>query len=554
MEERNYIRRLALLNAIEHEGRAEVNSVLGKIISENPGWKPRIKELIPIIRDIVDAVNNTTVQDQRHLIGDHQAVEKLLHKDDKEEVHGLPELEGAVKGKVVTAFPPEPSKYPHLGHAKSALINFEYAKKYRGKFVLRFEDSNPDVAKKEYYDAIISGLKWLGIKWDSLDYLSDHIPEYYKAIEKLMKNGNAYVCLCDQETIKKMRSDGEACAHREHSVEKNTELWGKMLKGMKAGGATVRLGIDMASPNTTLRDPSIARIIEVSHPRTRKRYRVWPVYDLGTSMLDGWEKVTHRVRTKEFELRKELQDRIMRMLGLRPPQITEIGRFQVKDAVTQGREIRGGIKAGLFSGWDDPRLTTLIALRRRGFTPEAIREFLLSTGVTKTESVYEWQVVEAFNRKAVDPVADRYFGVIDPVKIKIDGLPKMKSIGVQTRPGSKKKKRLIPIRSDSVYIDKEDARNLMGQNAALMFLCTANMGTVVRYVTNQILHETQKIHWVGEPNVGIRVVMPDGTTRTGVGEPAMKRLKVNQIVQLYRIGFCRVDKVGGEVTLWFAHK
>ncbi len=554
MDERNYIRRIALMNAVGHDGHADVNSVLGKIISEDQDAKKRIKELIPVIKKIVDDVNQMRKEEQESFIRDHQVVKKILVKDVAEDGKPeLPELPGTVRGKVVTAFPPEPSKYPHLGHAKSALINFTYAKKYRGKFILRFEDSNPEAAKKEYYDAILDGLRWLGIKWDRLDYLSDHIPEYYRAVEKLIVKGNAYVCLCEQETVRKMRAEGKACEHRESSVKTNLELWKKMLKSTKAGDATVRIAIDMSHPNAALRDPSIARIIDKPHPRTKKRYRVWPTYDFGTAMLDAWEKVTHRFRTKEFELRKDLQEFILKSLGFKPPNIAEIGRFQIKDAITQGREIRDGIARKLFTGWDDPRLSTLAALRRRGFVPGSLREFLLSTGATKTESVYEWQVVEAFNRKTVDPMADRYFGVINPVKIKVEGMPRTGVLSVQVRPGSKKK-RAIPVKSDSVYIDRGDLKNLLGQNAGLMFLCTVNLGTVARYVTSQVFHETQKIHWVGEPNVKIKITMPDGSVREGVGEPATKKLKANQIVQLYRIGFCRVDKIGNEVAFYFAHK
>ncbi|MBI4894121.1 MAG: glutamate--tRNA ligase [Candidatus Aenigmarchaeota archaeon] len=542
------IRKIALANAVDHGGKAETNSVLGKMIAADPSVRARIRELMPEIQRIVAEVNSMDAEGQTSSLGPggHKKAEP------KEEEGGLPELPGARKGKVVTAFPPEPSKYPHLGHAKSALVNYEYAKLYKGKFVLRFEDSNPDIAKKEYYDAILKGLAWLGIKWDALDYLSDHMEEYYRAIEKLIKNRDAYVCTCDQETVKKMRSEGFGCEHRVSSVQTSMDLWKRMLGDMKQGGATVRMKIDMSHANTTLRDPSIARIIDKPHPRTKKKYRVWPMYDLGTSMLDAWEKVTHRVRTKEFELRKELQDHILSALGFKPPYITEIGRFEVKDAVTQGREIREGIERGIFLGWDDPRLLTLAALRRRGFTPEAIKNFLMSTGVTKNESVYEWQVIESFNRKAIDPVSERYFAVMEPVKCKIEGLPTGK-ISLPVMPGSKKT-REIAVRTDEVFLEKGDAEGMKDMRAGLMFLCTANFGEVKRFVSKEVAQETLKVHWVPAPGVRIRIVMPDGTTKSGVAEPAVRKLKVGQSVQFYRVGFCRVDKLGKEPVLYFSHK
>lgn len=550
MEDR--IRRLALMNATDHDGKADVNSVLGKLIAEDPEAKKKIKNLIPEIRKVVDEINSMSEMEQENLsskIGVGKRKEKKT-----EEAHELPELPGAVERKVVTAFPPEPGKYPHLGHAKGALINFEYAKKYKGKFILRFEDSNPEVARKEYYNAVLRGMEWLGIKWDALDYLSDHMPKYYKVVEALIKNGKAYVCLCPQDKIKKMRAEKTGCDHRKSNARTNVSLWKKMLKTTKEGDAVVRMKIDVTSENTALRDPTIARIITAAHPRTKKKYRVWPNYDLGTAMLDAWEKVTHRVRTKEFELRKKLQEIILKSLKLKPPHIMEIGRFQIKDAVTQGREIRDGIERGIFSGWDDPRLTTLDALKRRGFSPDAIKEFLLSTGTTKTESVYEWQVIEAFNRKHIDPISDRYFGVLNPVKVKIDGLPSGE-ISVHTRPGSKKTRK-VKVKSDIIYVDKEDEAGMKDQKVGLMFLCTANFGPVKRFVSKEVAQEkeTPKIHWVGEPNVNIKVVMPDGSTKIGIAEPAVAKLKVGQTIQFYRVGFCRVDKKGKETVLYFAHK
>ena len=545
----NKIKKITVENAIEHGGKSAVNSVLGKLISEDPSIKKDIKKTIPVIKKIVDEINSLSLDEQKAM-----AKKFGLKKKEKvkEEIGVLPDLPGAKKRRVTTAFPPEPSKYPHLGHAKSALVNFEYAKKYEGKFVLRFEDSNPEIARKEYYEALLDGMKWLGLKWDTLDYLSDHMDEYYKSVQKLIKQDNAYVCSCAQEDVKASRSEGKACACRKLSPKENLERWNSMLTDAEKGSFILRMKIDLEHVNTAMRDPTIARINDTPHVRTKKKYRVWPNYDLGTSMLDGWEKVTHRVRTKEFELRKELQDYILDKLKMKTPHIVEIGRFQIKDSITQGRDIREGIENKTYSGWDDPRLSTLASLRRRGFSPEGLKEFLLSTGVTKTESVYEWQVIEAFNKKVIDPVSDRYFGVLNPVKIKIVSLPK-ENVTIAMRPGSEKT-RDIPIASEEVYIDKEDNQDLKDNKVGLMFLCTANFGPVIRFVSKEIAQETPKLHWVGSKNVSFKLVMPDGSVKKGIGEPALSKLKKDQTIQLYRIGFCRVDVAGKEPTLYFAHK
>jgi glutamyl-tRNA synthetase len=542
----------ALLNAIEHSGRADVRAVLGKTIAENPELKDEIKEVIADVKKIVEEVNSLSLEDQRKRI---RAMKIEVKRKKIEEKYELPELPNMKIGKVVTAFPPEPSKFPHLGHAKAALINFLYAKKYKGRFILRFEDSNPELAKKEYYEAILNGLTWLGIKWNKMDFLSDHLPEYYKIVELLIKNGDAYVCLCKQEEIKHKRAIGEECEHRDYSKDKNIELWKNMLKKFREGESTVRLKIDMKHKNALMRDPSIVRIIDAAHPRTKKKFRVWPTYDFGTAMLDIWEKVTHRVRSKEFELRKELQQYIQKILRKPSPYITEIGRFNIQGVPSSGRIIREMIKNEELSGWDDPRLTTLMALKRRGFTPEGIKNFLLSTGVTKAEAVLDWDPLESENRKIVDPIANRYFAIINPKLIDIRNPPKVKEIKARLHPNFPKRgSRKIYVNVKKIYIDMNDFEKFKGREIRLMDLFNIRLGENVDYTDEEVKPETPKMNWVSAPNVKLKIVMPDGSVKTALGEKNIKKLKKDELIQLMRIGFCRVDDNKKETVLYFTHK
>ena len=542
----------ALLNAAEHEGKANANAVLGKVIAEIPEIKNKISETMKNINAVVAEVNSLSLEEQREKIK-RLGVKRIARK--KEEKYELPELLNAKIGKVITAFPPEPSKYPHLGHAKAALINYLYAKKYKGKFVLRFEDSNPDLAKKEYYEEILSGLKWLGIKWDKLDYLSNHLPEYYESVEILLKKDSAYVCLCKQETIKKERAAGETCEHRKQNAKENLKLWKKMFKKIKPGQATVRMKIDMQHLNTTLRDPSIIKISDTIHPRTRNKYRLWPLYDFATAMLDVWEGITHRVRTKEFELRADLQEHIRSALGYKSPVIIEMGRFQIKGAITKGREIRELILNKKLLGWDDPRLTTLIALKRRGFAPEAITDFLLSTGLTKAEAELEWEALESFNRKKIDANANRYFAALSPVKISIDTPMKDKTVKILMHPDFPKRGyRKLPLNAGKIYIEKADYENYQNKNIGLINIATINLNSKAKFISKKIDYGAQKIQWISEPNVKIKIITSDGKIRNGIGEINMKKLKVGQLIQLVRIGFCRVDKVNKDIVLYYAHK
>jgi glutamyl-tRNA synthetase len=340
------ILKYALLNAVQYQGKANLKAVVGKLLSENPELKNNIVEVMRKTNEVIKEINNWGLEKQKQKI---QELGFEIEDKSKKEEFELPELPGAIPGQVVTAFPPEPSKFPHLGHAKTALVNYLYSQKYKGQFILRFEDTNPDFIKKKYYEAIMDGLSWLGIKWDGLDCISSHIKEYYKVVNHLIKKEKAYVCFCSPEQTKKNRRKMEECECRKKPAKENFKKWEGMLSGeIKEGEATVRLKISMQHKNAAMRDPAIMRIIERIHPRTENKYRVWPTYDFGTALMDSWERVTHRIRTKEFELRRELQSFIQQLLGFPVTYIDEIARFNLKGIESSGRKIRELISTGKF--------------------------------------------------------------------------------------------------------------------------------------------------------------------------------------------------------------
>jgi glutamyl-tRNA synthetase len=541
----------ALINAVEHGGKAEIQAVVKKIVAEKPELKLKIKEVIEEVKKTVEEVNSLSLEEQK------KKLDELGVKIEKKVVERfeLPELPDVEFGKVVTAFPPEPSKYPHIGHAKAALLNFLYARKYGGKFILRFEDTNPEMVKKEYYDAVIEGLKWLGIEWDELDYSSDRMKNFYEAVERLISEGKAYVCLCKLETIRKNRASGKECKHRLQTVKENLELWEKMKKEFKEGEAVVRLKIDMKHENATMRDPSIMRIVDAFHPRIGKKYRVWPTYDFGTAMMDGWEGVTHRLRSKEFEIRKELQQYIQRLFGFKPSRTIEFGRLNLKGVPTSGRIIREMIKKGKLSGWDDPRLTTLMALKRRGFVPEAIKNFILLTGISKAEGIVTWEILEAENRKIVDALANRYMVVLNPVKISLNDAPEIKEVKINLHPDFPERgQRKIPVDMKKIWIEKEDYEKYKEREVGLMYLATIKIASKPRFISKEISLDIQKIHWCSEPNLKIKIVMPNGKIIKAIGEPEMKKLKKDEIIQMPRVGFARVDKEYKDIILYYTHK
>jgi len=534
----------ALINALEFGGKANAQAVIGKIIKEDESLRNEIKDVAKVVAKIVNQVNSMSIEEQK------KEFERLGIKiERKEEKKELPELPFAEHGKVVTAFPPEPSKYPHLGHAKAALINYVYAKKYSGKFILRFEDTNPELAKKEYYDAIIDGLRWLGIEFDKIDYISDHVEKYYDLAEMLIKDGKAYVCLCKQEEIKTNRANGKECIHRNQSIDENLALWKKMFEKFKEKEATVRLKIDMNHKNTTMRDPSIIRIIDKEHPRTGRKYRLWPTYDFGTSVMDGIEGVTHRFRSKEFEMRDELQKYIQEILGFKKTYIQEIARFNLEGVPSSGRIIRQMIAEKQLHGWDDPRLTTLMALKRRGFLPEAIKEFLLSTGISKSESTLTWEMLESFNRKHIDQKANRYFAVIDPVRIEVDGLAG--EVEEPLHPDYPERGRRKIKVGRSIYISKADYEKYFGSIVRLIGLGNIKLERNASYQGNEILQDMPKIQWVSEPFVKIKIMMNDGKIIEALAEESIR--SCGEYVQLVRIGFARLDS-REKMMFYFTHR
>ncbi|MEM5867624.1 MAG: glutamate--tRNA ligase [Candidatus Aenigmatarchaeota archaeon] len=540
----------ALINALEHEGKAEVQAVIKRVLGERPELKENVKQLIGKVERIVEEVNSLSYQEQKKKL-DLLGIEIEKKKTKPFE---LPELKGAEMGKIVTAFPPEPSKYPHIGHAKAALLNFLYAKKYNGKFILRFEDTNPEMVEKKYYKAIVEGLKWLGINWDEVDYSSKHLEEFYKTTEKLIVGGKAYVCLCKKEVIRKNRALKKECKHRKQEVEENLELW-KRMEDFEEGKVVVRLKIDMQHSNTTMRDPSIMRIVEAPHPLTGKKYKIWPTYDFGTSLMDVWEGITHRFRSKEFEIRKELQQYIQKLLGYRSPYIMEFGRLNLRGVPSSGRIIRSMISKGKLMGWDDPRLTTLIALKRRGFHPEGIKNFILSTGISKAEGTVSWEVLEAENRKILDPVANRYMVVLDPVKLSVRNSPEINSVEINLHPNFPERgKRKVFVDMKEIFIEKEDYKNFRGKEVGLMYLATIKLDAKPVFISKDVPLDLPKIHWCSKPNVKVKIVMPNGNIKEAVGEYEIRKLKKDQIIQMPRVGFARVDKPYKDIILYYTHK
>ncbi len=332
--------------------------------------------------------------------------------------------------KVVTRFPPEPNGYLHIGHAKSILLNYGLAKEYGGKFNFRFDDTNPTKEKTEYVQSIIDDIKWLGADFgDKIYFASDYFDDMFEAAIKLIKKGKAYVCDLTAEEIREYRGTltkpGKNSPYRDRSVEENLELFYGMRDGKYPDGSKVlRAKIDMESPNMNMRDPVIYRIAHMTHHNTGDKWCIYPMYDFAHPIEDAVEGISHSICTLEFEDHRPLYDWVVRELEYEtPPRQIEFAKLYLKNVVTGKRYIKKLVEDGIVDGWDDPRLVSLSALRRRGFTPESIRMFMELSGVSKAQSESDYAMLEYCIREDLKPKAKRMMAVLDPVKVIIDNYP-----------------------------------------------------------------------------------------------------------------------------------
>ena len=358
-----------------------------------------------------------------------ETVKETVSKNFIEQIIEKDLVEGKYE-EICTRFPPEPNGYLHIGHAKSILLNYGLAKKYNGKFNLRFDDTNPTKEKTEFVDSIKADVKWLGADWeDRLYFASDYFDQMYEAAIKLIKKGKAFVCDLSPEEIREYRGTltepGKESPYRNRSVEENLDLFEKMKNGEFPDGSHVlRAKIDMASPNINMRDPIIYRVAHMTHHNTGDKWCIYPMYDFAHPIEDAIEGVTHSICTLEFEDHRPLYDWVVRELEYpHPPKQIEFAKLYLTNVVTGKRYIKKLVEDGTVDGWDDPRLVSIAALRRRGFTPESIQKFVELCGVSKANSSVDYAMLEYCIREDLKMKAPRMMAVLDPVKLVIDNYP-----------------------------------------------------------------------------------------------------------------------------------
>lgn len=571
------IHKSALLNAVKHDGKAQTGPVVGKILGEKPEYRDKVKEISSLINEIVTEVNSLQVGEQRRIVEENWP--EMLVKEKAEEKHLPPLPNVADYRQVVTRFSPNPDCVLHLGSARAIVLDHEYARMYKGKFILRFEDTDPKIKRPilEFYDEIRRDLAWLECKPDEEYIQSDRIPIYYEYAEKLLNDGNAYVCTCKPEDFRTKILAQKPCDCRNLTVEENLFRWKWMLEGRyQEGKAVLRVKTDLNHPNPAVRDWPAARIIDTEkfpHPRVGSKYRVWPLYNLASGVDDHLMGITHIIRGKEHLTNEVRQDYMYRHLGWKYPEAIHYGRLKITGATLSKSKIVQGIREGIYASWDDPRLATFAALRRRGVQSSAIRKMMIDVGPKTSDVILSWENLYAYNRKILDPSTDRYFFVPSPIQLMVRKVPKTFDVKLNLHPDHPERGfrsyQVRPLRNgDSVLLwvsSKDVGSSKVGVMLRLMELFNITIEEANVYSTNGVFvsesyedarkAKAQLIHWIPVGNdFPCRVVMPDASIIEGVAEGACKKLKPNDIVQFERFGFVRIDQVDKELIAYFAQK
>ncbi len=550
------IRKYALQNAVFFKGKANPKSITGKILGECPEWRAKVPELNEIVNNIVSEINSMSPEDQKKAL--EELDPSLLVKEKKERKYELPDLKN-VNGKVVMRIAPGPSGPLHIGHTRVSILNDEYVKRYGGKLICRFEDTNPEKIDPDAYDMIPEDLEWLGVKIHESVIQSERFEIYYDYTKKLLEMGHAYVCTCDAEDWRKKKEAKTACPCRDLPVEEQLERYEKFMNGgYKEGEAIVVIKTAIDHPNPAVRDFVALRLVDHPHPLTKDKYRAYPMMNLSVAIDDHLLGMTHVIRGKDHLNNTFRQEYIFDYFGWKKPEYYHYGLVNIPDTILKTSLIKESIRNGEYSGWNDVRTGTVRALERRGIRPEAIRRYWVESGIKPIDIQFSWENLFAMNRDIIDPESDRYFFVNNPVKFDIGGTEAITGKAPMHPDHPERGFREYDLRDRVVYISSEDSEMFRDAGKIrLKDLCNIDYGTPAAYAGTDvsILRKGFKaVQWVGSDSVKAKLLMPDGTVLEGLAEKSLLNEK-KDMVQFERVGFARIEeKSDKSITAVFAHR
>ena len=552
---------LVLENAIMFTGRASAGPVIGILVAIDPEVKANIKELSQLTNKIVNEVNSLTLEEQKSKF---KNLEPLIHHEEKVIKTGLPELEN-VDNNVVLRFAPYPSGPLHLGNAKQLILNDEYARRYSGKLLLVYDDtigSDDKTISSDAYKLILDGIQWLGARIAKIYYKSDRLDIYYKYAIDLINENKAYICFCKSEILRKKREMGLDCEHRSYSISQNLDYFNQMLrKKFKPGEVVLRIKTSMTHKNPAFRDRVLFRISVRNHPRSKKKYSVWPLLEFSWAIDDHLLNVTHILRGKDLMIESEMEKFIWDIFGWKHPELIHTGMIKLEGIKLSKSKSKHEVTSGVYKGWDDHRTWSLQSLRRRGFLPEAIRKFLMKPGLSKNDVSLPIDDLYAENRALIDKDSNRYFFIQDPKLITIDKF-KGRNVEINLHPDYPDRgKRKLEV-NNKIYINNRDYIELKENKLFRLMDCVNFIKKKNRFIFHSTDYANFKdkgsriIHWLPENgNLKASVVMDDGNIVKGLLERNASKLKINGICQFERAFFAKLDKKSkNEFTFYFTHK
>ena len=549
----------ALQNAVKHDSPPKTGTVIGTLLGRHPEFRSSAREIGAIASKVAAEVAGMSSSERRARL--EELAPELLAELDEEHEHTreLPPLEDAEKG-VVMRFAPNPSGPLHLGHARASILNDYYVRRYGGRYILRIEDTDPRRVDPAAYAMVLEDVEWLGLGITDIVYQSDRLDVYYDWCRRLIEIGGAYVCTCEPERFRELKLRGRECPCRKQGIEENLELWQKMLGGeFYEGGATVRVKTDLGHPDPAMRDYSAMRIVNSPlHPRTDAT--VFPLMNFSVAVDDRLLGITHVIRGKDHIANTQRQRYIFSYFGWRPPMYYHYGRMGISGVVLSTSGMREGIRNGTYTGWDDIHLGTLRAIARRGIEPEAVRNAMIDIGMGETDISFSWENLYARNREIVDPKANRYFFVPDPIEVSIEGAPRREAHAL-LHPNDPARGVRTLVTDGRVLLPRRD---IEGQGLIrlkdLYNVRVDREGDTLRVsYAGDSLDEARQvkapiIQWVPvDANLPCTLLRQEGNLE-GFCEPLVVG-EVGRVVQFERIGFARIDSVkSGRVNAYFAHR
>lgn len=544
--------RYAVKNAFFHNGKAELKAVVGKVLALHKDADA--KKVMPLLQEVVEKVNSLS---EKALREEYTKFEEGYELKPQEKTEDLPQLDWALDKRVVTRYAPNPNGPFHLGNARAAIISHEYARKYKGKFLLRFDDTDPKI-KKPIANAekiFLEDLKWLGITPDEVYFASDRLEKYYEYMRKIVEMGKGYVCVCKSEEWREKIKKHEGCECRDLDVKEQKKRLGKMFKHeYKEGEAVLRIKTDLSDKDPSLRDWWAAKIVDMpEHARVGDKYNVWPSYNFASAIDDHELGITLILRGQEHTQNMDKQKFLYNYFGWEYPHAFHFGRLKLEGFVLSTSKIAEGIEKGEFEGWDDPQLGTIQALRRRGFSAETIKDIIMELGVNPVDATIQMKKLVDLNKKHIDSRSERITYLEDPYYLDVQY---MQELEVE----KDKHKYVLKSGVQRFIVSKKEIEKIgIGKIFRLRNACNVRlmrkdeMQGFADFVGTGMI-KTTVVSWILEP-ADVEIKMPDKSLRKGILDEKIWKMKFNKHVFLEKFGYAMIDALEqGEVKLWFTHK